>query len=156
MMYLVFLSATPGQCQINLEKMGTSGGKYPPLIIQDGDFLYPTSQVFTSPPHLHPSSTSPLPLFFPTPILQPRSGRRPSSTSPRPAVWSSSVTAPRSELPRWWSSTQFQPNINYDPDGLALNWRLSVRPVSNFELSTAELPVYLSSRRHAGTRPRPT
>jgi hypothetical protein len=25
--------------------MGTAGGKYPPLIIQDGDFLYPTSQV---------------------------------------------------------------------------------------------------------------
>ena len=50
----------PGQCQINLEQMGTAGGKYPPLIIQDGDFLYPTSQVFTPPPHLTP----PPPLLY--------------------------------------------------------------------------------------------
>ena len=40
-----FFSPSSGQCQINLEQMGTAGGKYPPLIIQDGDFLYPTSQV---------------------------------------------------------------------------------------------------------------
>ena len=43
--FLVFLSATSGQCQINLKQMGTAGGKYPRLIIKDGDFLCPTSQV---------------------------------------------------------------------------------------------------------------
>ena len=35
-------SILPGQCQVNLDAVS---GKYPPLLLQNSDFIFPTSEI---------------------------------------------------------------------------------------------------------------